>query len=276
MPPKSYLSDAPVQPLEHLIKLGAFLRDSRQRSRPPDFFTPAQKQAIALKLARCFMDFFDSESNSPAWDLGKVYLVAPPGNRTQDRLIYVAFNNGNPHPPTAPPDIGHPVLLAFAKLLLEIDDGNEIDLSQCGSSVEQWAQLCVHAQAAERAGSGLYALAVSACLYLHVNFPRDEDPKAEIRRRIHQRVVSQLEAALNRPDSMERKRRRVDSWDKSISEKTNKHAAMDRPNQDTYQPHTSKRQRIESRKQENYQTRTEPPNANQTWPVRARARDSEK
>ncbi|KAK3365574.1 hypothetical protein B0T24DRAFT_636124 [Lasiosphaeria ovina] len=76
--PALYSSPASLQPLSRHIERGAFLRDDRTQPRPPDFFKPAEKQAFALGLARCLVDFFDSTSASPAWSLGKVYLAKPP------------------------------------------------------------------------------------------------------------------------------------------------------------------------------------------------------
>ncbi|KAN0066705.1 hypothetical protein V8E54_015175 [Elaphomyces granulatus] len=195
--PPSYLSGAPIHSLDHLLETGAFLRTDHENFRRSNLFNPRQKKALALKLAHCLMDFFDSNYASPTWDIGKVFLVTPPGSRTQDGLLYVGFTTKN----ASSPDyytfgFGDPVMLAFAKLLLEIEEGKKIDLGQCSSNTEQWGRLCERAFFAERAGSGLYAEAIKACLYFHLYLPKDGDPKDALQNVVRERIVSQLETAV--------------------------------------------------------------------------------
>ncbi|OQV05948.1 hypothetical protein CLAIMM_10599 isoform 1 [Cladophialophora immunda] len=217
IPPKSNLRVTPVQSLDHFIKTGAFLRTHRDKSRPLYFFDLKMKQSLALKLANCLMAFLDSETTSPSWDSAKVFLLAPSGMNAQDRLLYVTFKSGNCHWPNATVGFADPVLLAFAKLLLEIDLGKRIDLEESMSKLEQWAILCERAFEAERAGSGLYAEAVNGCLYLHRDLqPTDEDPKAALRKAVYQRIVSRIETALA-PLTKDRKRRRSTSSNDSTS-----------------------------------------------------------
>ncbi|KAH8883060.1 hypothetical protein GQ53DRAFT_772040 [Thozetella sp. PMI_491] len=167
IPPISSLKIASEQSLRQHLESGAFLRGDRDNKRPADFFGPREKQILALKLSRCLLEFFDSETTSPSWDSDKVYLVAPSGR------------------------FADPVLLAFAKLLLEIDLGVPIDLSQCQSREQQWGTLCQQAFNSERGGSGLFAEAVKGCLYLHLELrgeSQNEQSRDSLRRIIQHKV----------------------------------------------------------------------------------------
>jgi hypothetical protein len=215
LPPlPSLLSHEQLQPLTHFLVEGTFLRDDRTRRRPLDFATPNQKQTIALNLARCLLDFFDSMAGFPVWDSTKVFLALRPGGLSQEGRMYVTFEDGAQDVPTTYTDIGNPILLSFAKLLLEIEGGREIKISETETNIDTWAKLCVHAREAELAGSGLFAQAVRGCLYLHLHISRDGDPKANFRKCLYEQVVSHLEAAVNQPT---RKRRRQHSPDRSDS-----------------------------------------------------------
>jgi len=165
---------------------------------------------MALKLAYCLLEFFDSVSGFPVWDSTKIYFISRPRAGPESGRMYVTFASESQQPFTACPEVGNPILIAFAKLLLEVDRGSEIDLSQYDNNIAKWAQLCVYAQAAERAGSGLLAQAIRGCLYLHLHIPKESDQKAGIRKCLYEQVVSQLEAAVNPPT---RKRRRAKSPD---------------------------------------------------------------
>ncbi|KAE8440465.1 hypothetical protein EG329_007585, partial [Mollisiaceae sp. DMI_Dod_QoI] len=216
IPPISSLSIDPDQSLGHYIEKGAFLRNDREKPRPGEFFSPREKQTLALKLARCLLGFLDSESTSPSWNSGKVYLLTPPGVNPRNAFLYLAFKRGNDHSPAFTIEFADPVLLEFAKLLLEIDLGITINLSQCQDRQAQWGTLCKLLYDSQLGGSGLYAEAVKGCLYLHNEFvsrPNDEDPKVFLRRIIRQEVVGKLEMALNPPTASSGKRRREESDD---------------------------------------------------------------
>jgi hypothetical protein len=146
-------------------------------------------------------------------------------------------------------------MLAFAKLLLEIEEGKKIDLGQCSSNTEQWARLCERAFFAKRAGSGLYAEAIEACLYFHLYLPKDGDLKDALQNVVRERIVSQLETALNPPTATGGKRRhdeltppgdkenrRNDRHPESsiLEHVTNVEA---QPSTDDLPPHPSKKQR---------------------------------
>lgn len=201
-PSALYSSPTSLQPLRTHIERGAFLRDDRTQTRPPDFFTPAQKHAIALRLARCLVDFFDSTSASPAWSLGKVYLAQAPGRKAEESEIYVTFEFGKQTSLDALVKIGNTVLLDFARLLLEINNGSEIKLSDSDRDpIYNWADLCVQLKDAERHGDGMYLSAIKGCLYVHCDIREGEDLQALLREHFYGQVVAPLEAAVSPPSS---------------------------------------------------------------------------
>lgn len=215
--PRSWLGDVPIQSLDSFLKeSGIDGEGSGNRQVPAKAtFGILQNHAMALGLARCLQDFFDSDTGVAVWNSSKVYLVTPRGRDIRDAMIYVAFRGENSHAPLAAPYIGHPLIVAFAKLLLEIGEGRAIDLSGCRNDEERWGRLCVHAQNSGQSVSGLYGDAIKSLLYLHVNFPKDVDPATELRKHIRTKVVSQLEAAANPISSTDKKRRREGLLDSS-------------------------------------------------------------
>jgi hypothetical protein len=114
-------------------------------------------------------------------------------------------------PPRPLLSIGEPVLLAFAKLLLEIKFGEEIDLNECKEPLSQWAKLCTYAYRAELEGGGLYAEAVKGALYLPKEQPRNgEDPVDALKLAIRERILANLAIVANPPTPAGVKRRRSD------------------------------------------------------------------
>ena len=189
--PKSSLIEDSVRSLDRLLENGAFVYTTLENFRQSDLFSRKQKNAFALKLARCLMGFLDSDSAFPTWDTRKVFLVTQPDKETPE--LYVGFTTGNANSLddfTVRPC--HPVMLAFAKLLLEIEEGSKITFKQGSSNLDQWLELSTRANSAKKTGSGLYAEAVSDCLSL---LP-PEDPKTALRKIVHQ-IVNRLETALN-------------------------------------------------------------------------------
>lgn len=208
IPPRSYLDGTPLQSLDDLMETGVFLRTNHQKFGRPDFFNPKQKKALVLKMAYCLRDSFDTEAIAPSFDGNKIFLVSPPGIKTQDGLLYMSVANGAPHPSGG---LGDPVLTAFAKLLLEIEDGSKLDIGQCNNTIEQWAKVCERAFATERAGRGPYADAVRGCLYLHLHLRPDvDDPATALRKAMREQIVGQLVTALNPPTAAGGKRRQSD------------------------------------------------------------------
>ncbi len=152
-------------------------------------------------------------------------------------------------------------MLAFAKLILEIEGGSKIDLDPCRGTAEQWGKLCEHLHAAERAGSGLFE-ATRGCLYLHVGLrPDEENPAIALRNAMREKIIGQLKAALDPPTAASAKRRRsgMDTLDdytgfgshqrhpnayaqSEASERAS--AKLDTPSSTDGLPHLFKKQRI--------------------------------
>lgn len=119
---------------------------------------------------------------------------------------------------------GNPVLLSFAKLLLEIINGEkiplDIDLQNINKNIGNWAQMCSYVEEARQDGNSFYLQAVQGCLYLHMHLQKDDSlgttnsSGAAMREVIYEQIVRNLEKEMN-PDGLKRKRRG------SISERPN-------------------------------------------------------
>jgi hypothetical protein len=111
---------------------------------------------------------------------------------------------------------GNPVLLSFAKLLLEIINGEklpiDIDLQNINKNIGNWAQMCSYVEEARQDGNSFYLQAVQGCLYLHMHLQQDDNLQtinsagAATREVIYEQIVRNLEKELN-PDGLKRKRR---------------------------------------------------------------------
>ncbi|KAM0451779.1 hypothetical protein ACHAO4_005736 [Trichoderma viride] len=111
---------------------------------------------------------------------------------------------------------GNPVLLSFAKLLLEIINGEkiplDIDLQNINKNIGNWAQMCSYVEEARQDGNSFYLQAVQGCLYLHMHLHKDDSLQAinssgaAMREVIYEQIVRNLEKELN-PDGLKRKRR---------------------------------------------------------------------
>lgn len=179
-----------------------------------------EKRALAVQLGYCLMDFFDSRLDSK-----RIHFLVPPGSRTQNELPYLSFSSGLPASAELRTfRVGHPVLVSFAKILLEIDIGQSIPIEisphNKEKNLQNWAKLyeCIGKIGEQRDDS--YLQAVRGCLFVHENilqslrrcevYGRDADLK--IRKEIYREVVNKLELGLNesipRPPN---KRRRSES-----------------------------------------------------------------
>lgn len=111
---------------------------------------------------------------------------------------------------------GNPVLLSFAKLLLEIINGEtiplDIDSQNINKNIGNWAQMCSYVEEARQDGNSFYLQAVQGCLYLHMHLHKDDSLQAinssgaAMREVIYEQIVRNLEKELN-PDGLKRKRR---------------------------------------------------------------------
>ncbi|KAM4057603.1 phosphorylase superfamily protein [Hirsutella rhossiliensis] len=113
---------------DQLIIQGAFRPldlDTLFDKAPPTKFGIKDKRALALKLGFCLMDFFDADLASKS-----IYFTYFSELGLDKESPYLAFNSLK-HSATADLyrfKLGHPTFLSFAKLLLELEFGQSIDL----------------------------------------------------------------------------------------------------------------------------------------------------
>ncbi|KAJ0425354.1 hypothetical protein BJY00DRAFT_179523 [Aspergillus carlsbadensis] len=184
-------------------------------------FSSREKSLLALSLARCLMDLFDQdlELGLYSWKPEYLYFVRRSGTSTTNRALYVSLKPREPEAEAPAPSggvgPGNPVLLAFAKLLLEIESGDSIPIEiqpESKANLSKWAEMCDFVSVAEREGSANYLKAVEGCLYLHMALPKflDQDgaPVTDqvLRKVIYEQVVRNLELMTN-PETSKRKRR---------------------------------------------------------------------
>ncbi|KAL4967819.1 nucleoside phosphorylase domain-containing protein, partial [Aspergillus stella-maris] len=178
------------------------------------------KAIIALSLAKCLLEFFDEDMDlaSHSWKPECIYFLGAPQAQQQDRALYISLR---PSQQEVDKDeslsvvgLGNPILLSFAKLLLEIDTGERIAKeiqSESTANLDTWVWMCGFVDEVERNGGGNYLRAVEGCLYLHVGMrqspgrPDDLKPGEFIREKIYEQIVRNLELVVN-PQSSKRKR----------------------------------------------------------------------
>ncbi|RSM19538.1 hypothetical protein CDV31_001698 [Fusarium ambrosium] len=115
-------------------------------------FDLATKAQVALGLSRCLMDFFDKglELASHSWVADNVHFRELPANNEGGKrcLLYVSLRPNLGH--DAASDMakmfnsGNPVVLSFAKLLLEVLDGRDINISikpHDDDNILSWSEL---------------------------------------------------------------------------------------------------------------------------------------
>ncbi|KAL3440864.1 hypothetical protein BJX65DRAFT_314391 [Aspergillus insuetus] len=184
-------------------------------------FSSREKAVLALSLARCLMNFFDQdlELGLYSWKPESLYFLRRLGTSTSNRALYVSLKPKEPgaEGPASLGGVGpgNPVLLAFAKLLLEIDSGDTIPIEvqpDSKANLSKWAEMCDFVSIAEREGSANYLKAVEGCLYLHMALPNFLDQEGApvtdhiLRKVIYEQVVRNLELMAN-PETSKRKRR---------------------------------------------------------------------
>lgn len=181
-----------------------------------------EKAALALGLARCLMDFFDGEVDlaSYSWKPETLFFIRSSGADANKRKLYISLK---PHvADSRSADLlktvgpGNPILLSFAKLLLEIESGEKIPMDihpDNRGNVSKWGEMCAFVNVAGMEGNGDYIKAVEGCLYLHMALPKtsqDENPRHAsgevLRKAIYEQIVQNLELIVN-PQSSKRKRR---------------------------------------------------------------------
>ncbi|KAI0860594.1 hypothetical protein F4860DRAFT_478936 [Xylaria cubensis] len=207
--------------LHQLIVQGAF--------KPLDFnmllsgvhtakFTVQDKRDLAVKLGFCLMDFFDTDLDS-----NRIYFLESPRSSLRKEFPYLAFNSKLPATSGSYDfTMGHPALLSFAKLLIELDVGHSIDISIASynsHNADAYLQLMTLVEHLERERSDSYVEAIRGCLTVHYKIAkRLRSPGLErkavdrkIRKRIYKEVVRKLELGLveSTPRSINKRQRSI-------------------------------------------------------------------
>lgn len=183
---------------------------------------PREKSEVALTLARCFLDFFDDEIElaSHSWVPEQIFFISPSASTPATRGdIYISLR---PRPcELKPADLleefraGNPILLSFARLLLEIETGEKITIPidpETKKNLEVWGILCRLVNEKKYKGESVqYLEAVEGCLHLCNNLPRSKHrvtgsaASKVLRKAIYEKVIRKLELITN-PYNAERKR----------------------------------------------------------------------
>ncbi|CAG9980542.1 unnamed protein product [Clonostachys byssicola] len=203
--------------LGQLLAKGVFEPPSRDISAVLEGLTPCrfstrEKQALAVKLGFCLMDFFDAEVDS-----NRIYFLESSRKESPPYLAFKSRLPATPNPYNFRKGHPHPILLSFAKLLLEIYCGQAIDLD-IGSDDRQirdsWTKLLDVVETLERDRQDSQLQAISGCLLVHQDIAKalgsgnidTKDAEKKIRRKLYKNVVCKLQQGL--AESTPRKKRR--------------------------------------------------------------------
>ncbi|UKZ53335.1 hypothetical protein TrVGV298_007127 [Trichoderma virens] len=184
-------------------------------------FDHKEKTSLALALARCLMIFFDKSLERAVcnWNTQSIFIMRsatphgePPWWHILVRSRPPSFRQPNIHDKIGP---GNPILLSFAKLLLEIVNGEtiklDVDPHNVNNNIGNWAQMCGYVEEARQDRNSFYLQAVQGCLYLHMHLQRGQDQQTTLsgtamREVIYEQIVRNLEKELH-PEGLKRKRR---------------------------------------------------------------------
>ncbi|CAJ0545094.1 Ff.00g085670.m01.CDS01 [Fusarium sp. VM40] len=163
-------------------------------------YTLKRKRILAVELGYWLLDFFDASLNS-----NDIYFFESFNELAKKDRFYCSFSTQFPTSPEFRVfQIGHPVLLTLAKILLELDDGEMIPVKICPHYGEEnsqaWFQLM---SALQLKGPGLdesYTKAVRGCLNVHTHL-QDVDTESDkadmmIRDHLYHHIVQHLEISL--------------------------------------------------------------------------------
>lgn len=214
-----------METLDSLLQHEAFSQITWRNHRDlkvTERFGAKEKASLALALGRCLMDFFDHDFIPDNWSSENIFFLRSALKNGKSRLIYVLLRPKLPaiQVPCRFKSVepGNPVLLSFAKLLLEIEEGRKIDMDikpECKDNLLLWAELCGFLNEAKNNRNSCYLEAVHGCLYLHVfkdnsslvslKRLRQENGSFEVKEVIYERIVHKLELEVN-PQGLKRKR----------------------------------------------------------------------
>ncbi|KAH6616958.1 peptidase S8/S53 domain-containing protein [Chaetomium tenue] len=226
----------PDETLEKLISNGAFEQlslDTLASGSPAIRYKPQEKRALAVRLGYCLMDFFDSDLSSK-----RIYFLGAPSKSSGSETLYLSFDSGS----SATDEshifrVGHPALLSFAKLLLEIEFGKIIDLEVTrhygATNRATWAALCEMVDMLEEERDDSYVQAIRGCLMVHSQISKalrlsgadSKSAELTIRKEIYRELVCKLEDGLVESiPRYQRKRQRSESPEPFTRRKSNARA----------------------------------------------------
>ena len=210
------------EPLSDFLKRQAFTP-----IRPRDVFDNTAKGKIryhekvemALVLSKCLVDFFDEDFELP-WTPSHIHLkrASSDGAGNKNRYdLYVSFRSETPETKTLDLSTGlaagNPMLLSFAKLLLEIDSGEKIDViiyPEAGSNMPAFGKLIEYLDIREsETGNPGYLRAVRGCLFAGTalqisrdHADRDSAIRRLMRKELNEKIVMELERIHGPPSSL--------------------------------------------------------------------------
>lgn len=196
------------QSLDQLILKGAFKPldlNTLFNGAPPATFDAQDKRTLAVKLGYCLMDFFDADVSS-----NRIYFLDSSNPGVNKDFPYLAF--GSRVPVTADAynnfEVGHPTLLSFAKLLLEIDFGQSINLDikpQNSQNRGVWVELLTRVDLLAQERNDSYLQAIRGCLVVHEKIAKalrsrkiksQDAADATVRKKLYKEVIRKLERGL--------------------------------------------------------------------------------
>ncbi|KAL6895423.1 purine and uridine phosphorylase [Trichoderma longibrachiatum] len=184
-------------------------------------FDHREKTSLALALARCLMVFFDKSLERAVcnWNAESIFVMRSARRQGEPPWWHILVRS---HPPNSAHHNlhdkigpGNPVLLSFAKLLLEIVNGEKIQLDvdpqNVARNIGNWAQMCGYVEEARQDRNSFYLQAVQGCLYLHMHLQQGLHEQNSLsgtamREVIYEQIVRNLEKELH-PEGLKRKRR---------------------------------------------------------------------
>ncbi|KAK4458194.1 hypothetical protein QBC42DRAFT_277323 [Cladorrhinum samala] len=223
----------PGETLEGLVEKGAFkptLTYDSFKSESPTAprFTPLEMRKLAVKLGYCLMDFFDADL-----DCKRFRFCSSERGIRKDRIC-LSFSSSLPAAEgLCEFRMGHPTLLSFAKLLLELYSGSSVSvepISLCWNpgnpgNEDIWVKILKYLENLERERNDSFLRAVKGCLMVHTKItqklrlsPGREDDLV-IRKVLYKEVVRNLELGLEEATPRAHAKRRRSESPPSLSER---------------------------------------------------------
>ncbi|KAK6360156.1 hypothetical protein TWF730_006309 [Orbilia blumenaviensis] len=198
--------------LDYLIEAGLLQEINLKNisSLPANIFSRKEKYTLAHALGICFLNFFDAGFMKQSWNSSSILFLVPKSRRTQDGFLYIHCSPQETYH-EEPYFSGHPVLTAFARLLLEIYCGEPfLPENENLEHLFMWAKLSAAVDRLQNHDQSSYLKAVSGCLRLTQQLYAQEDCEdldAKVRELVYEEIVKHLESELG---GLTRKRQLVE------------------------------------------------------------------